>query len=108
MRKQTGDLAELIWNVAETIEIGRMLESLGVAALSVSVGVYESFNKVSMVSGEPEGQWLHVAEAVRRDTGIPIIGVGRIKRGEVAEAALARGQIDLAAFGRAAIADVRS
>lgn len=92
-------------DVSETIEIGRRLQSMGVAALSVSVGVYESFNKVSMVSGEPEGQWLHVAEAVRRDTGIPIIGVGRIKRGEVAEAALARGQIDLAAFGRAAIAD---
>ena len=91
--------------VAETIEIGRRLESIGVVALSVSVGVYESFNKVSMVSGEPEGQWLHVAEAVRRGTGIPIIGVGRIKRGEVAEAALACGQIDLAAFGRAAIAD---
>ncbi len=92
-------------DVAETIEIGRRLETLEVAALSVSVGVYESFNKLSMVSGEAEGQWLNVAEAVRRGTGVPIIGVGRIKRGEVAEAALARGQIDLAAFGRAAIAD---
>jgi 2,4-dienoyl-CoA reductase-like NADH-dependent reductase (Old Yellow Enzyme family) len=92
-------------DVAEAIEIGRMLEPQGVAALSVSVGVYESFNKLSMVSGEPEGQWLHVAEAVRRGIGLPVIGVGRIKRGEVAEAALARGQIDLAAFGRAAVAD---
>ena len=52
-------------DVAETIDIGRRLESMGVAALSISVGVYEFFNKVSMVSGEPEGQWLHVAEAVR-------------------------------------------
>jgi len=92
-------------DVVETIEIGRRLASMGVAALSVSVGVYESFNKLSMVSGEPEGQWLRVAEAVRRGTGIPVIGVGRIKRGEVAEAALERGQIDLAAFGRAAVAD---
>jgi 2,4-dienoyl-CoA reductase-like NADH-dependent reductase (Old Yellow Enzyme family) len=92
-------------DVAEAIEIGRRLESLGIAALSVSVGVYESFNKLSMVSGEPEGQWLYVAEAVRRGIGLPVIGVGRIKRGEVAEAALARGQIDLAAFGRAAVAD---
>lgn len=92
-------------DVAETIEIARRLESMGVAALSVSVGVYESFNKLSMVSGEAEGQWLNVAGAVRRGTAIPIIGVGRIKRGEVAEMALARGQIDLAAFGRAAIAD---
>ena len=92
-------------DVAEAIEIARRLESMGVAALSVSVGVYESFNKLSMVSGEAEGQWLDVAEAVRRGTTLPVIGVGRIKRGEVAEAALARGQIDLAAFGRAAIAD---
>lgn len=92
-------------DVAETIEIGRRLGTLGVAALSVSVGVYESFNKLSMVSGEAEGRWLNIAEAVRRGTAIPIIGVGRIKRGEVAEAALARGQIDLAAFGRAAVAD---
>jgi 2,4-dienoyl-CoA reductase-like NADH-dependent reductase (Old Yellow Enzyme family) len=91
--------------VAEAIEIGRRLEPQGIAALSVSVGVYESFNKLSMVSGEPEGQWLHVAEAVKRGTDLPVIGVGRIKRGEVAEAALARGQIDLAAFGRAAVAD---
>ena len=92
-------------DVAEAIEIGRRLEPLGIAALSVSVGVYESFNKLSMVSGEPEGQWLYIAEAVRRGIGLPVIGVGRIKRGEVAEAALARGQIDLAAFGRAAVAD---
>jgi 2,4-dienoyl-CoA reductase-like NADH-dependent reductase (Old Yellow Enzyme family) len=92
-------------DVAETIEIGRRLKALGIAALSVSVGVYESFNKLSMVSGEAEGQWLTVAEAVRRGTAMPVIGVGRIKRGQVAEAALARGQIDLAAFGRAAVAD---
>lgn len=92
-------------DVAQAIEIGRALEKIGVAALSVSVGVYESFNKLSMVSGEPEGQWLHVAGAVRGSVEIPVIGVGRIKRGEVAEAALVAGQIDLAAFGRAAVAD---
>ena len=92
-------------NVSEAIEIGRLLERQGVAAVSVSVGVYESFNRVSMVSGEPEGQWLPIAAAVRRGIGIPVIGVGRIKRADVAEKALARGQLDLAAFGRAAVAD---
>lgn len=92
-------------NVAEAVEIGRRLKSMEVAALSVSVGVYESFNRLSMVSGEPEGQWLKVAEEMRRGAEMPVIGVGRIKRGEVAEAALARGQIDLAGFGRAAVAD---
>jgi 2,4-dienoyl-CoA reductase-like NADH-dependent reductase (Old Yellow Enzyme family) len=92
-------------DVPQAIEIARLLERQGVAALSVSVGVYESFNRLSMVSGEPEGQWLPIAEAVRRGIGIPVIGVGRIKRADVAETALARGQLDLAAFGRAAVAD---
>src|SRR5690606_39932331 len=34
-----------------------------------------------------------------------VIGVGRIKRPEVAEQALSDGQVDLVAFGRASIAD---
>jgi 2,4-dienoyl-CoA reductase-like NADH-dependent reductase (Old Yellow Enzyme family) len=92
-------------DVAESIEIGRALAAHGVDALSLSVGVYESFNKVSMVSGEPEGQWLDLAAAVRKEVPLPVIGVGRIIRAEVAEAALAEGKIDLAALGRASMAD---
>ena len=92
-------------DLPEAIEIARRLRDRGVHALSVSVGVYESFNKLSMVSGEPEGQWLPLAAAIRSATGLPTIGVGRVKRARVAEAALAGGQIDLAAFGRASIAD---
>jgi hypothetical protein len=92
-------------DLPETIEIARRLRDRGVHALSVSVGVYESFNKLSMVSGEPEGQWLPLAAAIRSATGLPTIGVGRVKRARVAEEALASGQIDLAAFGRASIAD---
>jgi 2,4-dienoyl-CoA reductase-like NADH-dependent reductase (Old Yellow Enzyme family) len=92
-------------DLPETIEIARRLRGRGVHALSVSVGVYESFNTLSMVSGEPEGQWLPLAGAIRAATGLPTIGVGRVKRARVAEEALASGQIDLAAFGRASIAD---
>lgn len=89
----------------QSIEIAKRLEAEGVHALSVSVGVYGSFNKVSMITGEPEGQWLDLAGQIRAATDIPIIGVGRIKRASVAEAGLAAGQIDIAAFGRASIAD---
>ena len=92
-------------DLPEAIAIARRLRDRGVHALSVSVGVYESFNKLSMVSGEPEGQWLPLAAAIRAATGLPTIGVGRVKRARVAEDALARGDIDLAAFGRASIAD---
>jgi len=89
----------------QSIEIAKRLETEGIHALSISVGVYGSFNKVSMITGEPEGQWLDLAGRIKAATNLPVIGVGRIKRASVAEAALAAGQIDIAAFGRASIAD---
>lgn len=93
-------------DLAEAVIVAKRLAAEGVHALSVSVGVYESFNRLSMITGEPEGQWLDLAGAIRREVApLPVIGVGRIKRPKVAEEALARGCIDLAAFGRASIAD---
>lgn len=93
-------------DVPEAIKIGQQLRAEGIHALSVSVGVYESFNRLSMITGEPEGQWLHLAGALRKELApLPVMGVGRIKRPDVAEQALAAGQIDFAAFGRASIAD---
>ncbi len=92
-------------DLPEAIAIGSELAVHGVDALSVSVGVYESFNQLSMITGEPEGLWLDLAGAVRAAVDLPVIGVGRIKRPDVAEVAIGAGQIDLAAFGRASIAD---
>jgi 2,4-dienoyl-CoA reductase-like NADH-dependent reductase (Old Yellow Enzyme family) len=92
-------------DVADAIQIAGALAQHGVDALSVSVGVYESFNRLSMVSGEPEGQWLPLAGQVKRGTTLPVMGVGRIVRASTAEEALAAGLIDLAAIGRASMAD---
>jgi 2,4-dienoyl-CoA reductase-like NADH-dependent reductase (Old Yellow Enzyme family) len=93
-------------DLPEARDIAKALAAAGVNALSVSVGVYESFNRLSMITGEQEGRWLELAGDLRREAApMPVIGVGRIKRPEVAEAALAEGLIDLAAFGRASIAD---
>ncbi len=89
----------------QTSVIARALEAHGVSAISVSVGVYESFNTQSMVSGEAEGRWLPLAGEIARELEIPVFGVGRIKRAEVAEAAVARGDCAIPLFGRAAIAD---
>ena len=89
----------------ESTRIAKALESHGVDAISVSVGVYETFNTQSMVTGEPEGRWLTLAGDIKSAIGIPVLGVGRVKRPEVAEQAIADGLVDLACFGRAAIAD---
>lgn len=93
-------------DLPESIEITKRLRETGIQLISISVGVYESFNRLSMVTGETEGRWLDLAGEIRRECQpLPVIGVGRIKRAEVAERALNAGQIDLAAFGRASIAD---
>ncbi len=92
-------------DLEQAVAIAARLDAEGVHALSVSVGVYESFNRLSMITGEPEGQWLTLAGQIKAATAVPVIGVGRIKRASVADAAIANGQIDIAAFGRASIAD---
>lgn len=89
----------------ESVTIVKRLADAGIDAISISVGVYESFNQVSMITGDPEGQWLDVAAHIKRHSSIPVFGVGRIKRPEVAELALAEKQVDLPLFGRASIAD---
>jgi len=89
----------------QTTVIARALEAHGVSGISVSVGVYESFNAQSMVSGEAEGRWLPLAGGIAREVAVPVFGVGRIRRAEAAEAAIERGDCAVPLFGRSAIAD---
>jgi 2,4-dienoyl-CoA reductase-like NADH-dependent reductase (Old Yellow Enzyme family) len=92
-------------DLPETLDVVRMLEQAGIDAISISVGVYESFNRLSMITGDQEGQWLELAGQVKQHCSIPVFGVGRIKRAEIAEMAIAKGLVDIPLFGRAAIAD---
>jgi 2,4-dienoyl-CoA reductase-like NADH-dependent reductase (Old Yellow Enzyme family) len=87
----------------DAIVIGRALQAEGIDILSLSVGVFESYQQLTMLSGEAENPWLPIMGRIRQQLAIPVTGVGRIKRPESAEAALAAGQIDLAAFGRTAL-----
>jgi 2,4-dienoyl-CoA reductase-like NADH-dependent reductase (Old Yellow Enzyme family) len=89
----------------ESILIGQRLAAQGVDALSLSVGVYESYNRLTMLSGEPEGPWLPLAKRVKQAIPIPVVGVGRIKRAQMAEDAVGNGEVDLVALGRASITD---
>ena len=91
--------------LTETVQLARWLQDAGVDALSVSVGVYESFNAMSMVAGETPGQWLPLAAAIKQQVSIPVMGVGRIHEAALAEQAISAGWCDLPLFGRSAIAD---
>jgi len=92
-------------DTTQTKIIGCELASRGVDVLSLSVGVYESYRQLTMVSGEPEGPWLELAAEVRAAVPIPVIGVGRIRRGETAESAVRSGKVDFVAVGRGSVAE---
>lgn len=89
----------------ESTRIAATLEAHGVDAISVSVGVYETFNTQSMITGEEEGRWLPIAGSIKGAVKVPVFAVGRIKRPALAEEAIAAGLCDVPYFGRASIAD---
>lgn len=91
----------------EAVQLARWLQESGADALSVSVGVYESFNAMSMVAGETPGRWLPLAAAIKQHVTIPVMGVGRIHDATLAEQAVRSGWCDLPLFGRSAIADAQ-
>lgn len=109
VRLSADELVPLGNRIDDSLAIAQVLCGDGVQAISVSAGVYESFNALSMVSGEAEGKWLDFAAQMRRalPATVAVMGVGRIRHPDVAEHALAQGWCDLPLFGRAAIADAR-
>jgi 2,4-dienoyl-CoA reductase-like NADH-dependent reductase (Old Yellow Enzyme family) len=88
---------------ADAVLIGKALQTDGIDMLSLSVGVFESYQQLTMLSGEPENPWLPVMGTVSAALTIPVVGVGRIRRPDAADAALADGLVDLVALGRTAL-----
>lgn len=88
----------------ETFEFARRLERQGVDALNVGVGWHES--RLPTVGAiVPAGAFAHIAAAVRRAVGIPVIGANRIHTPEAAEPPLVRGDMDFIAPARPWLAD---
>jgi 2,4-dienoyl-CoA reductase-like NADH-dependent reductase (Old Yellow Enzyme family)/thioredoxin reductase len=84
---------------------GKLVE-FGVDMIHVSTGVGpDSFDKVLEPMSAPEGWRLPYARRIRKDTGVPVITVGQIRRPETAEQAVAKGDADLVALGRTLLAD---
>jgi len=107
VRLSADELVEGGNHIEESLRIAQVLADDGVDAISVSAGVYESFNALSMVSGDVAGKWLPLAAQVRRalPRDVAVLGVGRIRDAQMGEDALAQDLCDIPLFGRAAIAD---
>jgi 2,4-dienoyl-CoA reductase-like NADH-dependent reductase (Old Yellow Enzyme family) len=82
------------------------LEEAGLAYLDVSAGLGpRAVRESPLVMGGGYGVFGDFAAAVRSEVSIPVIAVGRYYSMESAEVAVAEGEADLVAFGRALIAD---
>jgi 2,4-dienoyl-CoA reductase-like NADH-dependent reductase (Old Yellow Enzyme family)/thioredoxin reductase len=92
----------------ETRRLVKRLEEIGVDAVDVSAGITmdaESFTWLTPPASFPQGAFLRDAAEIKREVGIPVIGVGKIRDPWFAEKALAEGQVDFIALGRTLIAD---
>ncbi|MGZ4171179.1 MAG: oxidoreductase [Solirubrobacteraceae bacterium] len=91
--------------VAETAHYARALVEAGADYLSVSAGVYASFVNIIPPMDYPAGWLLPTAARIREAVSVPVIGASRIVDPEIAERAIAAGEVDLIAVGRALLTD---
>ncbi len=89
----------------EGLWIAEELEKMGVDALHIDAGCYESHWWPHPPQYQEPGCMVSLAEQVRQRVSIPVIAVGRLQDPEVAEQALSQGSADFVAIGRGLLAD---
>lgn len=91
--------------LTDGVWIAKQLEQLGVAAINVSAGIYESGHASIEPQGLPEGWKKHLATEIKKNVSIPVIAVNNIKYPSTAERYLEEDVCDFVAIGRGQIAD---
>lgn len=99
------DFVEGGQEIHEALEVGQLLEELGVDYLSVSAGIGSTQFRMSPPMEIPRSSLLILARALRESVVIPVMGVGRLDRPDRFREAIRDGYVQLAAAGRALIAD---
>lgn len=89
----------------EGLWIARELEKMGVDALHVDAGCYETHWWPHPPQYFPPGCMVDIAAKVKKVTSLPVIAVGRLHSPETAERALAEGKTDFIAIGRGLLSE---
>jgi 2,4-dienoyl-CoA reductase-like NADH-dependent reductase (Old Yellow Enzyme family) len=90
-------------SLGEAVRIGQRLEALGVDAVEVSGGMYESGRATSrpgILSEDREAYHREAGRAFKRALTIPVLLVGGFRSRAIMEGALADGSADLISVGR--------
>ncbi len=91
--------------IDEGIEIAKMLETAGVAALHVDAGCYENWFWPHPPEYQPPGCMVDMAAMVKPHVEIPVITVGRLGYPDLADHVLEERKADFVALGRPLLAD---
>ena len=89
----------------EGLWIAGELEKMGVAALHVDAGCYETHWWPHPPKYTPSGCMVDLAGKVKQVSSLPVITVGRLQHPDVAEKALADGKADFVAIGRGLLSE---
>ena len=89
----------------EGLWIAGELEKMGVAALHVDAGCYETGWWPHPPQYQPPGCMVDLAEKVKKVSALPILTVGRLQYPEVAEKVLGEGKADFIVIGRGLLAE---
>ncbi|MCP4713840.1 MAG: NADH:flavin oxidoreductase, partial [Deltaproteobacteria bacterium] len=81
------------------------LEKMGVSALHVDAGCYETGWWPHPPQYQPPGCMTDIAQKVKQVVSVPVISVGRLQYPDVAEQVLAEGKADFIAIGRGLLAE---
>ncbi|MBE0068368.1 FAD-dependent oxidoreductase [Thermoanaerobacterium thermosaccharolyticum] len=92
-------------HIEEGVKIAKRLEELGVDALDISCGIYETMNVAWEPSSYEQGWKVHLAETIKKSVNIPVIGVSVYRDPEFANRMIEEGKIDFAGSARQHFAD---
>lgn len=93
------------WDIGQTVELAKRLESAGCAFLDISSGGVSHEQKVT--NGIGPGYQVPLAAAVKQAVTIPVIAVGLITQPRHAEDILEHGHADIIALARGFLFDPR-
>ncbi len=91
--------------LSETKQISKWLQNVGLEAISVSGGVFETDHKVIPTMDVEEGSLVHLSQGIKESVTIPVFAVGGIHHPEFAEQILMKGKADMVVLGRTLLAD---
>ncbi|TFW33781.1 NADH:flavin oxidoreductase/NADH oxidase [Massilia horti] len=103
VRISASDWVEGGWDIGQSVVFARELEKLGCDFIHVSSGGLSPLQKIPVVPGYQ----IEFAERIKREAGMPTIGVGLITEAGQAERILEQGQADMVALARAMLFDPR-